>query len=546
MEVELPSGEVVEFPDGTPNHVMEAALRDYHARTWKPRNYSAASVKQNAALHRGFHPVTEEMGAGATFAAGAGKAIMDTGRGIGQILGMRSTQDVDESRQTDDALLNTGAGIGGNFVGGAAQAVVPVGNVAGRLGMVGKAAPIVNGAVQGGSFASLQPVGTGESRLANTALGAGLGGAGAAAAPAFQAVGKSASEAISPQVRAMYEAAKARGIQLTPAQLSDSRFMKFFESQLRSLPGSGAAAKAAQQRAAFNARVAETIGEKAPAVNDEVYAAAKARHSRQFADLTSRNDLKVTPQVVSRLEAAIQQAEVAGPEVAQVVRAAVHNFYEQAVTGKAGVIVPGAAYQAMDSALGQVTRLGTPVSHFVGQVKHALREAMDASINPADRAAWRQLRQEYGNRKTIRDLVGKSSTGDISPQALMGRVTANNAGKEAMASGTRGELGTLARIGQVMKEPPNSGTADRQLANSILLPWNALAQLGRVAMGATAGRAAGSNTLAALMMRESRGKPIQGLARLLEKSQLPKTLPAAGMTAAQAAAAEEREKKKKR
>ncbi len=52
----------------------------------------------------------------------------------------------------------------------------------------------------------------------------------------------------------------------------------------------------------------------------------------------------------------------------------------------------------------------------------------------------------------------------------MGRVTASKADKARMAVGNSGQLGGLARVGQrFLKEPPNSGTADRALVNRALL-----------------------------------------------------------------------------
>lgn len=60
--------------------------------------------------------------------------------------------------------------------------------------------------------------------------------------------------------------------------------------------------------------------------------------------------------------------------------------------------------------------------------------------------------------------------GDISPAQLLGRVTANNAGKEAMAAGRGGDLGQLANIGQTFLKDgiPNSGTPERLAAYGLL------------------------------------------------------------------------------
>jgi hypothetical protein len=82
-------------------------------------------------------------------------------------------------------------------------------------------------------------------------------------------------------------------------------------------------------------------------------------------------------------------------------------------------------------------------------VSGILRDALDNSISPADKQAWQTANQQYANLKTIRDLVTKDQVnGNISPSALLGRVTASGAKKEAVASGRAGDLAELAAIGQ--------------------------------------------------------------------------------------------------
>ena len=60
---------------------------------------------------------TEGMSTFDKLRAGAGKAIVDTGRGIGQLVGAVSADDVAESRKLDSALMDTSAGKIGNFAG---------------------------------------------------------------------------------------------------------------------------------------------------------------------------------------------------------------------------------------------------------------------------------------------------------------------------------------------------------------------------------------------------------------------------------------------
>lgn len=114
--------------------------------------------------------------------AGAGKAVADVGRGVGQLVrkvvpdkladavGLPTQADIDEAKQRDAALLATTGGAAGNIAGNVALAL-PAAFVPGAQGVAGAAA---TGAVMG----LTQPVASDESRLKNTAVGAGAGAGG--------------------------------------------------------------------------------------------------------------------------------------------------------------------------------------------------------------------------------------------------------------------------------------------------------------------------------------------------------------------------------
>lgn len=157
---------------------------------------------------------TKGMTGGQKFAAGAGKAAVDTGRGLSQIAlqgaNIATGGDLDAavaaSRQNQDAttardapLLDTGAGFAGNLAGYAALTAVPgsalriagegvnalgATNAAQSLRVLGNTAALPNsygsaagiGAAEG--FA--QPVGEDDSRVRNLLVGAAAGAAGRA------------------------------------------------------------------------------------------------------------------------------------------------------------------------------------------------------------------------------------------------------------------------------------------------------------------------------------------------------------------------------
>lgn len=113
---------------------------------------------------------TEGMSGVGKFAAGAGKAIYDAGRGIGQAVGLFSQADIDEAKRLDAPLMNSGAGMAGNVTGNIA-AFLPTVMIPGAAGVRGAAAI-------GSAMGAIQPVATGESRLANTAIGGAAGAGG--------------------------------------------------------------------------------------------------------------------------------------------------------------------------------------------------------------------------------------------------------------------------------------------------------------------------------------------------------------------------------
>lgn len=141
-------------------------------------------------------------------AAGAGKAVVDLGRGAGQLLrqgieamtptklsdlivgkkrsfadtlGLPTQADIDEARSLDAPLMRTTAGKVGNFAGNVAAAVPTM--------FIPGANTYMGATMVGAGMGALQPTSGNESRLMNTALGGAAGVAG-------QFVGNKAANAV--------------------------------------------------------------------------------------------------------------------------------------------------------------------------------------------------------------------------------------------------------------------------------------------------------------------------------------------------------------
>lgn len=139
--------------------------------------------------------------------AGFAKSFVDTGRGLGQIVGLVSQDEVDEAAQRDAALMDTGGGLGGNIVGHLGQLLIPAGAAtkagayaprlanAGRVVLNPRVAATAQGTnagarltrvgqtlgaagTVGAAQAALQPVVSGDSRIGNAAEGFAFGAGG--------------------------------------------------------------------------------------------------------------------------------------------------------------------------------------------------------------------------------------------------------------------------------------------------------------------------------------------------------------------------------
>lgn len=174
-----PDGKTYEItaPDGASMEEVKAYAMNHHARTFSPpatTNYDP----------------TDGMSTFDKAAAGAGKAVYDAGRGIGQLVGLQSQSDIDEAKRLDAPLMKTKAGIAGNIGGNIAMVAIP-GAAAMKYGSkipllgrglstLGRISVLPTGikesALAGTILGGTQPVSSDESRLNNAVIGAVSGG----------------------------------------------------------------------------------------------------------------------------------------------------------------------------------------------------------------------------------------------------------------------------------------------------------------------------------------------------------------------------------
>jgi len=315
IEVELPDGSIAEFPEGTPREEMRAAIQrrfPAQSRAPMPRGNNVAltaAARRDADivgdvdlqdpsalvqaiikarqegdalserrfsirlqnLERELYDPTRGMSTAERAAAGVGRSIVETGRGIGQLIGTYSPEEYQQARELDRSLTQTTAGFLGNIGGSVAQIVGPgVGlRAAASVPQAARVAPALNTAsraflpttfagnvAQGVTYGAIQPVGPNESRLFNAGVGAGAGGAGFLASRAVGA----AADILSPQSAQQtaerqaaqvirenvpnadalrFEQSRIPGVQRTAAQATGNRDVAALERWARSLRTAG-------------------------------------------------------------------------------------------------------------------------------------------------------------------------------------------------------------------------------------------------------------------------------------------------------------------
>lgn len=113
FEIELPTGEILEIeaPEDTPVEQVKQRAMAYR--------YERAGIDPNQYRPTEGNNFFQNLGLGAT------QSLYSIPRGIGQMTGILSQEDIDERAKYDADLLSTGGGFTGNILGNIAQVVAP-------------------------------------------------------------------------------------------------------------------------------------------------------------------------------------------------------------------------------------------------------------------------------------------------------------------------------------------------------------------------------------------------------------------------------------
>lgn len=534
QRIEIPGVGIVEFPDGMDDAAIVAAIQRMNPQTPEaaPDPSAGGGTLSVGPWDTGI-PTPQWLDRGL---AGAGKFIMDTGRGVRQLgagiadsfdpsknlSGLVTGQDdsrsgrirreIDEVRKLDAPLMSTLAGKVGN-VAGAAALTAPLMAIPGAASLPGAIAT-------GAGVGFTQPVGDGESRALNTALG-GAGGAagyglgkgisaiakrepavapwarssgrsaaaGSASAtsgtasssasvtggvnlnvrggPSMGTVGPDPSAGLNEAMRRALAAGEGLGMRVTPGQATGSRALQQMEARLESQPltsGPFNTLKAGNQTT-MNRVFAKALGESSDVLDDATVGKFLARADKVYADVADDVARQVDPtdflNRLSRIEADTDGLVPGG--IAQ--HPLVQRLIDYASKGK----ITGEQAQQLRSQLGKAAQQqmsGQQGNRELGSALFDVQEIADdwlaQGLSGARKAAYDAVRGQYRNFRLMTKAGAiNPSSGNVSAPKLAN--TLQRADERGfLAGGNQSDLYNAARFGQAFRPiVGDSGTATR-------------------------------------------------------------------------------------
>jgi hypothetical protein len=375
----------------------------------------------NGAVSEDYDP-TKGMSTYEKVAAGAGKAIVDLGRGVGQRLGMVSEEDVAEARKLDEPLMRTKEGVAGNIAGNVAAAI-PIAMAAPVTGTVAGSMAL------GGAFGAAQPTVKGESVGKNVAEGAAFGLGGALAPRALARV-------VNP--KAAERQAEALG-KLTPGQALGGAWKKT-EEKATSLPLAGPSIAKAQRESveSWNKgvlnKVLEPIGQKTDKFGHAGVEEASQKLSQAYENLLPKLKIQVDDTFDAEIKNLSQMtSSLRKDEQDQFEKILGPNGLGKMITqhGK----MSGESMKSIDSELGRLSRGYSKSPDFnQQQLGDALREAQ-ASLrslversNPDHAKELKNINSGWARLVRVENAAGKTGAkeGVFTPAQLNQAVRATD------------------------------------------------------------------------------------------------------------------------
>lgn len=205
-KVKAPDGSIIRIKgpeNATDEQLIQAAQAAYAQKPKAPEVYDP----------------TEGMTTAQKFLAGTGKAFVDVGRGVGQMMGLVSREDIQRARELDAPLMRTTAGTVGNVLGNVA-AMTPAAFI-----------PGANTAVGATTIGALSGLAQPSTSTAETLQNVGFGGVAGAALPAISATYRGGKSLIEPFYQTGREKIVGRALRSTGGAQADEAMRVFSQAK---------------------------------------------------------------------------------------------------------------------------------------------------------------------------------------------------------------------------------------------------------------------------------------------------------------------------
>lgn len=485
FEVTGPDGAKYEIT--APDNLSESEVLKYVQSQFSHQGKSARAAAQEKADRDTYNP-TSGMSTFDKAAAGFGKAIVDTGRGLGQLVGLTSREDVAESRKRDEPLMKTGAGIAGNVLGNVA--------VAAPTAFIPGAQTIPGAALIGAGMGMAQPsVSTNE-----TMKNAAIGGVAGAAVPTLVRGAQVARSFVDPLYEGGRQRIMGRMLRATAGDHADEAIANM-RTAPQFVPGSQPMAGEASGVPSL-AALQRTATATSPNAANQAAARTAANNEARVAYLQS-----LTPDVAAARGA---REAAAGPLYDAARQGGFDPNVVQAIQPRIAALME----RVPDDLVGQARQLaqvaGEPIQD-MGSVQgaHYLKKAIDSRITQAvrsgDNEAARAYRGLQGEYLDVLDQLNpayqqaRQTFARMSPPINQGEVLGEVANR---ATNFRGDMTPAAfsraiqdRTAAGVTRMPNATMQNTLSPEQMTGLQNINQDLLRADFGQTAGRGVGSDTV---------------------------------------------------
>ena len=391
-----------------------------------------------------------------------------------------SGQDILKGLSEEYPVSTIGGGIAGGLLGAGAIGATQAGRtLGGMLGSGNTGARIAKGILSSGAAGALYGAGgadTGE-RAQGAAQGGLLGAAIGGAIPAVSGLAGAIKKNVMPKLEGpakqaaqnLNNLAKKHGIDLEVSDIAGSNRYKRLVAQGKSLPLSGAEDATEKTQVQINRAVSKTLGEEADKITPEYLDGVRKNLGTQFQDFTKGKEFSVTADAYTKID---DIANIASRKGYGAEGEALVNQYKselESLVDDRGLI-KGDKLDKFRRDLSAVAR--KQATSDIGQVASDFEDAVVdiiADSDPAISKAITDAKYKYKNYKVLLNPAARNqATGDISPASLSGAVQ-RVYGVDKFATGRAGDLGEIARVGQSLRKPSTSGTAENLMSQRGLI-----------------------------------------------------------------------------